>query len=85
MKAINKKATPAQNPLPVSNQTTMAIMAAGRKKRTTLAITTIMMMPMTKRISNMNTSNNNGKPREETSGSIVEPFFKADFLEKHSI
>jgi hypothetical protein len=62
MKATIKKATPAQSQLPVSTQTTMAIMAAGRKKRRTLTITTIMMRPMTKRISKAMISNSNGKP-----------------------
>jgi len=37
-------------------------MAAGRKKSRTLAITTIMMSPITKRINSKMTSNTSGKP-----------------------
>jgi len=61
MKAMIKNATPAQNQLSVRNQTTMAIMAAGRKKRRTLAITMIMIKPITKKINSAMTSNRNGK------------------------
>ncbi len=63
MKATIRKTTPAQNKLPVRSQTTIAIMAAGRKKRRTLAITTIMIRPTTKRNSSTITSNSSGKPR----------------------
>ena len=46
-----RKATPAQKRLKsVRYQTTAAIMAAGRKKRSTFAMTIMMMSPMTKRI-----------------------------------
>jgi len=62
MKAMIRNATPAQNQLSVRNPTTTAIIAAGRKKRRTLAITTIMMRPITKRINNAMTSKTNGKP-----------------------
>jgi len=61
MKAMIKKATPAQNQLSVRSLTTMAIMAAGRKKRRTLAMTMIMIKPITKRINSAMTSNTNGK------------------------
>jgi hypothetical protein len=67
MKATIKKATPAQNQLPVRNHTTRAIMAAGRKKRRTLAITTIMIMPMSRRISSAMISNMNGRLGREKS------------------
>jgi len=63
MKAIIKKATPAQNQLSVRNQTTMAIMAAGRKKSRTLAMTMIMIKPITKRINSAMISNRSGKPK----------------------
>lgn len=56
MKAMIKNATPAQNQLSVRNQTTMAIMAAGRKKRRTLAMTMIMIKPITKKINSAMTS-----------------------------
>jgi len=62
MKAMIRKATPAQNQLSVRNQTTMAIMAAGRKKRRTLAMTMIMIKPITKRINNAMISKS-GKPK----------------------
>jgi hypothetical protein len=62
MKATIKKATPAQNQLPVRRPTTMAIMAAGRKKKRTLTITTIMMRPMIRRMSSAMISNSNGRP-----------------------
>ena len=62
MKATIKKATPAQSQLPASTQTTMAIMVAGRKKRIALTMTTIIMRPMTKRISKAMISNSTGKP-----------------------
>jgi len=61
MKAMIKKTNPAQNKLSVKNQTTTAIMTAGRKKRRTLAITTIMGRPITKRIGSAMTSNSSGK------------------------
>jgi hypothetical protein len=65
MKATIKKATPAQSQLLVSTQTTMAIMVAGRKKRIALTMTTIIMRPMTKRISKTMISNSKGKPGRE--------------------
>jgi len=65
MKATIKKATPAQSQLPASTQTTMAIMVAGRKKRIALTMTTIIMRPMTKRISKAMISNSKGKPGRE--------------------
>jgi hypothetical protein len=61
MKAIIKKATPPQNRLPLRNQTTRAIMAAGRKKSTNLAITMIMMMPITTRNNSAMSSNGRGR------------------------
>jgi len=61
MKAMIKKAIPAQNQLPVRNHTTMAIMAAGKKKSRTLAITMIMIKPITKRSSSAITSKRNPK------------------------
>lgn len=61
MKATIRKATPAQNQLPVRNQTTTAIMTAGRKKRSILAITMIMMTPMSRRSSSAITSKRNPK------------------------
>jgi len=49
--AMTRKAMPAQSPLPVKNQTTRATMAAGRKKNKTFAMNTMIMRPITKRIS----------------------------------
>jgi len=63
MKATIRKAIPAQNKLPLSNQTTRAITAAGKKKSITLTIATIMMMPMTNKTSSAMTSTSNGKPK----------------------
>jgi len=63
MKATIRKATPAQKKLPERNHTTIAIMADGKKKSRTLAITIIMMRPMIKRINRAITSNSNPKPR----------------------
>jgi hypothetical protein len=70
MKAMIKKATPAQNQLSVRSQTTMAIMPAGRKKRRTLAMTMIMIKPITKRINSAMTSNTNGKLGRGSRGAI---------------
>jgi hypothetical protein len=61
MKAIIKKATPPQNRLPLRNQTTRAIMTAGKKKSRTLAISMIMMMPMSTRNNSAMSSNGRGK------------------------
>lgn len=64
-----RKATPAQKRLKsVRYQTTAAIMAAGRKKRRTFAMTIMMMSPMTKRIRSKMASNSNPKPRGGSSG-----------------
>jgi len=62
MTDIMRKATPAQNKLPVRNHTTMAIIAAGRKRKMTLIINTSMSKPMTRRINRAIISNNGGKP-----------------------
>jgi len=70
MKAMIKKATPAQNQLSVRSLTTMAIMAAGRKKMRTLAITMIMIKPITKRMRSAMTSNRNGKVGRGIGGAI---------------
>jgi len=70
IKAMIKKATPAQNQLPLRNQTTMAIMAAGKKKSRTLAITMIMIKPITRRISSAMTSKRKGKPGRLRGGGI---------------
>jgi len=69
-KAMIKKATPAQNQLSVRNQTTMAIMAAGKKKRRTLAMTMIMMRPIARRISSAMISKRKGKPGRLRGGAI---------------
>ncbi len=45
IKATIKKATPAQNMLPVRNQTIIATMAAGNTNRKILASTTIITIP----------------------------------------
>ncbi len=47
MNATTRKATPAQNKLPVRNHTTSAMIPAGRMNRRTLAIRMIMTMPTT--------------------------------------
>lgn len=47
MKATARKAIPAQKRLPVRNQTTMAIMPAGRMKSKILAITIMTIIPIT--------------------------------------
>jgi hypothetical protein len=49
MKATTKNAIPAQNRLLVRNQTTTAMIAAGRMNNSTFAIRMIMTMPMTSR------------------------------------
>jgi len=64
MKAMTRKATPAQNRLPLRSQTTNAMMAAGRKKNRTFAIIMIMTMPMISRISSTISSNANPMPRD---------------------
>ncbi len=49
--AIRRKATPVNNLLPpVMNHTTMAMMAAGKKKNTTFAMNTIIRIPIIRRI-----------------------------------
>lgn len=63
MRATIRNATPAQNQLPVRNQTTMAIMAAGKKRKRTLTISTSMSMPIIRRTSKARISNNGGKPK----------------------
>ena len=62
MTDIIRKATPAQNKLPVRNQTTMATIAAGRKRKMTLIISMSMSKPMTRRTNRAIISNNGGKP-----------------------
>jgi len=47
MKATIRKETPAQKRLPVRNQTTMAMMVAGRMKSKILTTKIMIMMPMT--------------------------------------
>jgi hypothetical protein len=47
MKATIRKETPAQKRLPVRNQTTMAMIAAGRMKSKILTTKIMIMMPMT--------------------------------------
>jgi len=74
MKAMIRKATPAQNQLSVRNHTTIAIMAAGRKNRSILAMTTIMMIPMTKRSSNATTSKRDPKLGSGMGGAIGKTF-----------
>jgi len=74
-----KKATPAQNQLPVSNQITIATMAAGKKNRKTLTRKMIIMKPMIKRTTNAITSRSGGKEEIENIG------FIAKFLRKPSI
>jgi len=71
MMAMIKKATPAQSQLPVRNQTTMAIMAAGKKKRRTLAKAMIMIRPITKKINSTIISNRDSKPRRGKREGIV--------------
>jgi len=85
MKAMIRKATPAQSQLPVRNQTTIAMMAAGRKKRKTLAITTITMTPITKRSRSKMTSNSSGRLGRGKGGDIGETFNKFTFLTAHCI
>jgi hypothetical protein len=83
MKAMIRKATPAQNQLPVRNQTTIAIMAAGRKKINTLAMAMIMMMPITSRTKSTMISRRSGKPKvgRGIGGAINHQFFnKPTFL-----
>jgi len=46
---MTRKAIPDKKRLPVRNQTTKAMMAAGRRKRIALAMTTIMTRPMIRR------------------------------------
>ena len=46
IRAITRKATPAQNMLPVRNQTTMAMIAAGSTNSKILASTMIMTSPI---------------------------------------
>jgi hypothetical protein len=79
MKATIKKDTPAQSQLPVSTQTTMAIMAAGKKKKIALTMTTIIIRPMTKRISKAMISNSNGKPGRGKSA-ISKSLQQGDFV-----
>jgi len=62
MTAMMRKATPAQNKLPVRNHTTMATIAAGRKRKMTLIISMSMSKPMTRRTNRAIISNNGGKP-----------------------
>jgi len=77
MKAIIKKATPLQNRLPLRNQTTRAIMAAGKKKRRTLATTMIMIMPITTRNNSAMSSNSRGKLRRGI-GAAIDKLFRAN-------
>jgi len=54
---------PAQKRLPVKNQTTRAMIPAGKTKRTILASTTIITIPMT-----TNRSNTARSPRNPSEG-----------------
>ena len=56
-----RKATPAQSQLPVRNQTTMAMMAAGRKRKTIFTTAMRMIAPIIKRISKARISSKGGK------------------------
>jgi hypothetical protein len=60
MKATIRKETPAQKRLPVRNQTTMAMMAAGRMKNKILTIKIMIMMPMTSKSKSSANSNIKG-------------------------
>jgi hypothetical protein len=60
MKATIRKETPAQKRLPVRNQTTMAMMAAGRMKNKILTIKIMTMMPMTSKSKSSANSNIKG-------------------------
>ncbi len=62
MTIIIRKATPAQNKLPVRNHTTMATIAGGKMRKMTLMTNTSMKMPMIRRTSKTMMSNNGGKP-----------------------
>jgi len=73
MKAMIRKAIPARNQLPVRNQTTMAMIAAGRKKSKTLATTMIMIRPIISRIRSAMISKRKGMPSGiGTGGAIVQ-------------
>ncbi len=66
MAAIRRKATPAQNPLPVRNHTTSATIAAGRKKNRTFAMNTITRTPIIKRINKTANSSSRGRKGNTT-------------------
>ena len=70
MKAMIRKATPAQSQLPVRNQTTMATMAAGRKRKTILTTAMSMIAPIIKRISKARISSKGGKLGSGNGGAI---------------
>jgi hypothetical protein len=61
MKAMMRKAIPVQSQLPVRNQTTMATMAAGRKRKTIFTTAMSMIAPIIKRISKARISRSGGK------------------------
>lgn len=62
MAAITRKAMPVNNRSYVMNHTTMATIAAGRKKNRTFAMNTIIRTPIIKRINK--TANSRGQERE---------------------
>jgi hypothetical protein len=71
MKAMTRKATPAHNQLPVRNHTTMATMAAGRKRKTIFTTAMSMIAPIIKRISKARISSNGGKLGRGIGGAIT--------------
>jgi hypothetical protein len=79
MKAMIKKAIPAHVRLPVRSQTTTAMMAAGRKKSRTLAITMIMMRPITTKRSKATISSSGGKLGTGIKGAITGPSVRLRF------
>lgn len=62
MAAIRRKAIPVNNlSPPVMNHTTIATMAAGRKKKTTFAMKIIIRTPITRRINKTAHSSSRGR------------------------
>ncbi len=79
-----KKATPAQNPLPVKSQTITAMMVAGKKKNKTLAISSMMIIPITTRINNPIKSKTLSKGIQISSTNIVFQFLHLNFQKKEN-
>jgi hypothetical protein len=65
-----RKATPAQSQLPVRNHTTMATMAAGRKRKTIFTTAMSIIAPIIKRISKAKISRSGGKLGSGNGGAI---------------